>query len=31
VEYAPFGIEMSESRERFDEAAAMIAEALETG
>jgi len=31
MEYAPFGIEMSESRERFDEAAAMIAEALESG
>lgn len=31
VEYAPFGIPMDESRARFDEAAAMIAEALETG
>jgi alkanesulfonate monooxygenase SsuD/methylene tetrahydromethanopterin reductase-like flavin-dependent oxidoreductase (luciferase family) len=31
MEYAPFGIPMSESRARFDEAAAMIAEALETG
>ena len=31
-EYAPFrGIEMDESRERFDEAAPMILEALETG
>jgi alkanesulfonate monooxygenase SsuD/methylene tetrahydromethanopterin reductase-like flavin-dependent oxidoreductase (luciferase family) len=31
VEYAPFGIPMQESRARFDEAAAMIVEALETG
>jgi alkanesulfonate monooxygenase SsuD/methylene tetrahydromethanopterin reductase-like flavin-dependent oxidoreductase (luciferase family) len=31
MEYAPFRIEMSESRARFDEAAPMIAEALETG
>jgi alkanesulfonate monooxygenase SsuD/methylene tetrahydromethanopterin reductase-like flavin-dependent oxidoreductase (luciferase family) len=31
TEYAPFRIPMSESRGRFDEAAAMIAEALETG
>jgi len=31
IEYAPFGIPMSESRERFDEAAAMILSALETG
>ena len=31
TEYAPFGIAMSESRGRFDEAAAMIAMALETG
>jgi alkanesulfonate monooxygenase SsuD/methylene tetrahydromethanopterin reductase-like flavin-dependent oxidoreductase (luciferase family) len=31
VEYAPFGIAMSESRARFDEASAMIARALETG
>ena len=30
-EYAPFGIDMNESRERFDEASAMIVEALETG
>ncbi|MFN0091644.1 MAG: LLM class flavin-dependent oxidoreductase [Acidimicrobiales bacterium] len=31
-EYAPFrGIEMDESRERFDEASAMICEALEAG
>jgi alkanesulfonate monooxygenase SsuD/methylene tetrahydromethanopterin reductase-like flavin-dependent oxidoreductase (luciferase family) len=31
TEYAPFGIPMQESRARFDEAAAMITEALETG
>jgi alkanesulfonate monooxygenase SsuD/methylene tetrahydromethanopterin reductase-like flavin-dependent oxidoreductase (luciferase family) len=31
TEYAPFGIPMDESRGRFDEAAAMIIEALETG
>jgi alkanesulfonate monooxygenase SsuD/methylene tetrahydromethanopterin reductase-like flavin-dependent oxidoreductase (luciferase family) len=31
MEYAPFGVPMSESRARFDEAAAMIAKALETG
>jgi alkanesulfonate monooxygenase SsuD/methylene tetrahydromethanopterin reductase-like flavin-dependent oxidoreductase (luciferase family) len=31
MEYAPFGIDMSQSRARFDEAAAMIAAALETG
>ena len=31
VEYAPFGIPMAESRARFDESAAMIVEALETG
>jgi len=31
TEYAPFRIPMSESRGRFDEAAAMIVEALETG
>jgi alkanesulfonate monooxygenase SsuD/methylene tetrahydromethanopterin reductase-like flavin-dependent oxidoreductase (luciferase family) len=31
IEYAPFGIPMSESRERFDESAAMILAALETG
>ena len=31
MEYAPFGVDMSESRARFDEAAAMIAAALETG
>jgi alkanesulfonate monooxygenase SsuD/methylene tetrahydromethanopterin reductase-like flavin-dependent oxidoreductase (luciferase family) len=31
MEYAPFGIPMDESRARFDEAAAMITEALETG
>jgi alkanesulfonate monooxygenase SsuD/methylene tetrahydromethanopterin reductase-like flavin-dependent oxidoreductase (luciferase family) len=31
IEYAPFGIPMSQSRERFDEAATMIADALETG
>ena len=31
IEYAPFRIPMSESRARFDEAAAMIAAALETG
>jgi alkanesulfonate monooxygenase SsuD/methylene tetrahydromethanopterin reductase-like flavin-dependent oxidoreductase (luciferase family) len=31
TEYAPFGIPMSESRGRFDEAAAMIVSALETG
>jgi alkanesulfonate monooxygenase SsuD/methylene tetrahydromethanopterin reductase-like flavin-dependent oxidoreductase (luciferase family) len=30
-EYAGFGIAMEESRERFDEAAAMILDALETG
>jgi alkanesulfonate monooxygenase SsuD/methylene tetrahydromethanopterin reductase-like flavin-dependent oxidoreductase (luciferase family) len=30
-EYAPFGIAMEESRDRFDEAAAMIVDALETG
>jgi len=30
-EYAGFGIEMEESRDRFDEAAAMILGALETG
>ena len=31
-EFAPFrGIRMDESRERFDEAAAMIVEALRTG
>jgi alkanesulfonate monooxygenase SsuD/methylene tetrahydromethanopterin reductase-like flavin-dependent oxidoreductase (luciferase family) len=30
-EYAPFGIAMDESRARFDEAAAMIVAALETG
>jgi len=30
-EYAPFGIDMGTSRERFDEAADMILEALETG
>ncbi len=30
-EYAPFRIPMDESRARFDEAAAMITEALETG
>jgi alkanesulfonate monooxygenase SsuD/methylene tetrahydromethanopterin reductase-like flavin-dependent oxidoreductase (luciferase family) len=31
TEYAPFGVPMSESRARFDEAAAMIVQALETG
>jgi alkanesulfonate monooxygenase SsuD/methylene tetrahydromethanopterin reductase-like flavin-dependent oxidoreductase (luciferase family) len=31
MEYAPFGIPMDESRARFDEAGAMITEALETG
>ncbi len=31
TEYAPFQIPMSESRDRFDEAAAMILGALETG
>jgi alkanesulfonate monooxygenase SsuD/methylene tetrahydromethanopterin reductase-like flavin-dependent oxidoreductase (luciferase family) len=31
TEYAPFRIPMSESRARFDEAAAMIVEALESG
>jgi alkanesulfonate monooxygenase SsuD/methylene tetrahydromethanopterin reductase-like flavin-dependent oxidoreductase (luciferase family) len=31
IEYAPFQVEMPESRARFDEAAAMIASALETG
>jgi alkanesulfonate monooxygenase SsuD/methylene tetrahydromethanopterin reductase-like flavin-dependent oxidoreductase (luciferase family) len=31
TEYVPFGIPMDESRARFDEAAAMITEALETG
>jgi alkanesulfonate monooxygenase SsuD/methylene tetrahydromethanopterin reductase-like flavin-dependent oxidoreductase (luciferase family) len=31
IEYAPFGVPMSESRGRFDEAAAMIVTALETG
>jgi alkanesulfonate monooxygenase SsuD/methylene tetrahydromethanopterin reductase-like flavin-dependent oxidoreductase (luciferase family) len=31
TEYEPFGIPMSESRGRFDEAAAMIVTALETG
>jgi alkanesulfonate monooxygenase SsuD/methylene tetrahydromethanopterin reductase-like flavin-dependent oxidoreductase (luciferase family) len=30
-EYAGFGIEMDESRDRFDEAARMILDALETG
>src|SRR2546429_63575 len=30
-EYAGFGIPMSESRDRFDEAARMILDALETG
>jgi alkanesulfonate monooxygenase SsuD/methylene tetrahydromethanopterin reductase-like flavin-dependent oxidoreductase (luciferase family) len=30
-EYAGFGIDMSESRARFDEAAAMILDALDTG
>jgi alkanesulfonate monooxygenase SsuD/methylene tetrahydromethanopterin reductase-like flavin-dependent oxidoreductase (luciferase family) len=30
-EYAPFGIDMGESRERFDEASRMIVEALEKG
>jgi len=31
IEYAPFQIPMSQSRARFDEAAAMISSALETG
>ena len=31
MEYGAFGIDMNESRERFDEAAAMIVGALETG
>jgi alkanesulfonate monooxygenase SsuD/methylene tetrahydromethanopterin reductase-like flavin-dependent oxidoreductase (luciferase family) len=31
IEYAPFQIPMSESRARFDEASAMIVQALETG
>ncbi|HTS96667.1 MAG TPA: LLM class flavin-dependent oxidoreductase [Streptosporangiaceae bacterium] len=31
IEYGPFRIPMDESRARFDEAAAMITEALETG
>jgi alkanesulfonate monooxygenase SsuD/methylene tetrahydromethanopterin reductase-like flavin-dependent oxidoreductase (luciferase family) len=31
IEYAPFQVSMSQSRGRFDEAAAMIASALETG
>jgi alkanesulfonate monooxygenase SsuD/methylene tetrahydromethanopterin reductase-like flavin-dependent oxidoreductase (luciferase family) len=31
IEYAPFGIPMAQSRARFDEAAAMIVDALETG
>jgi len=31
MEYAPFGVDMSESRARFDEAAAMIVAAVETG
>jgi hypothetical protein len=31
MEYAPFGIDISESRARFDEAAAMIVAALESG
>jgi len=31
VEYEHFGIDMSESRDRFDEAAAMIVDALDTG
>ncbi len=31
IEYGHFGIDMSESRERFDEAARMIIDALETG
>src|SRR5260370_3416227 len=31
IEYAPFQIPMSESRDRFDEAAAMVLSALETG
>jgi alkanesulfonate monooxygenase SsuD/methylene tetrahydromethanopterin reductase-like flavin-dependent oxidoreductase (luciferase family) len=30
-EFEAFGVDMSESRERYDEAAAMILEALETG
>ena len=30
-EYEPFGISMDESRERFDEAARMVVDALETG
>ncbi len=31
IEYKPFGIPMGESRARFDESAAMISRALETG
>ncbi len=31
MEYAPFGVPMDESRARFDEASAMIIQALETG
>jgi alkanesulfonate monooxygenase SsuD/methylene tetrahydromethanopterin reductase-like flavin-dependent oxidoreductase (luciferase family) len=31
MEYEGFGLDMNEARERFDEAAAMITEALETG
>jgi alkanesulfonate monooxygenase SsuD/methylene tetrahydromethanopterin reductase-like flavin-dependent oxidoreductase (luciferase family) len=31
IEYAPFGVPMSQSRARFDESAAMIVDALETG
>jgi alkanesulfonate monooxygenase SsuD/methylene tetrahydromethanopterin reductase-like flavin-dependent oxidoreductase (luciferase family) len=31
MEFAPFGIDLSESRGRFDEAAAMIVKALESG
>jgi alkanesulfonate monooxygenase SsuD/methylene tetrahydromethanopterin reductase-like flavin-dependent oxidoreductase (luciferase family) len=31
MEYASFGIDMGEARERYDEAAAMIVDALETG
>ena len=30
-EYGPFGIDMDSSRQRFDEASAMVLEALETG
>jgi alkanesulfonate monooxygenase SsuD/methylene tetrahydromethanopterin reductase-like flavin-dependent oxidoreductase (luciferase family) len=30
-EYAPFGVDMNESRQRFDEAARMIIEALDKG